>query len=603
MHFYLALDNFDTTVEPFGLEAVEVISGPASSLYGDSQPGGIVNLVTKKPTKTPQHSVTVTAGTQKFIQGGLDISDFASEDGSKRYRLVAMANREDSFVDDVDGWRAYIAPSFTIDISEKTSLTLLASYLKDKKTPSNAFMPAWGTVVPRNGHMIPYGTNYGDPEHDRYDKDQVSFGWEFKHAFNDNVEYKQSFTGKYTDLFLRSTAAYGSFDSVSSPSSDGLYRGTLLNDGTEVSFTFDNNLTGQWYTNNFDSIVQVGFDYQHHKNKWVGNGLGTMLDNADPFHPSHSGMPSDDDISVWNNNIKKQQLGLYTQAQSTWNETLLLKGGLRYDFVKTDAFNAEPGSENTKDSMDKGQLSWNAGAMYFGPFGISPYVNYSEAFFTNASTVKIGKTENEVYTFGNYLAEPIETKQIEAGVKFTPEWLDGYFNVAWFRLKQKNALAQGVLGGALMQVPVAEKESTGVEVQMQAALTKSLILNASYTYQEVTKPWYQDAYDNWHDEAELSPKHLASAWVSYNFADFGLPQLTIGNGIRYLGSTRDTYTQFKVDSATLWDANVVYEFNRNWKFVGTASNITDHRYVAGSDWKTAYYGEGRVVRGSLTYNW
>lgn len=158
------------------------------------------------------------------------------------------------------------------------------------------------------------------------------------------LEYKQSFTGKYTDLFLRSTAAYGSFDSVSSPSSDGLYRGTLLNDGTEVSFTFDNNLTGQWYTNNFDSIVQVGFDYQHHKNKWVGNGLGTMLDNADPFHPSHSGMPSDDDISVWNNNIKKQQLGLYTQAQSTWNETLLLKGGLRYDFVKTDAFNAEPGS-------------------------------------------------------------------------------------------------------------------------------------------------------------------------------------------------------------------------------------------------------------------
>ena len=138
---------------------------------------------------------------------------------------------------------------------------------------------------------------------------------------------------------------------------------------------------------------------------------------------------------------------------------------------------------------------------------------------------------------------------------------------------------------------------------MQAALTKSLILNASYTYQEVTKPWYQDIYKEWHDEAELSPKHLASAWVSYNFADFGLPQLTIGNGIRYLGSTRDTYTQFKVDSATLWDANVVYEFNRNWKFVGTASNITDHRYVAGSDWQTAYYGGGRVVRGSLSYNW
>lgn len=598
---------FDTTVEPFGLEAIEVISGPASSLYGDSQPGGIVNLVTKKPTKTPQHSVTVTAGTQKFIQGGLDISDFASEDGSKRYRLVAMANREDSFVDDVDGWRAYIAPSFTIDISEKTSLTLLASYLKDKKTPSNAFMLAFGTVVPRNGHMIPYGTNYGDPEHDRYDKDQVSFGWEFKHVFNDNIEYKQSFTAKYTDLFLRSTAAYGSSDVTADYSAPmvnpaGLYRATLLNDGTEVSFTFDNNLTGKWYANDFDSIVQVGFDYQHHKNKWKGNGNGVAFkDLADPFHPSHTGMPADDELLVWNNDIKKQQLGLYTQAQTTWNETLLLKGGLRYDFVKIDATNENPDSLNANDSLDDGQLSWNAGVMYFGPLGVSPYVNYSEAFYTNASMAQVGGYLPKTFQYRIY--EPIKTKQIEAGVKFTPDWLDGYVNLAWFRLKQQNALAQAVLGGIPRQAQVAEKESTGVEIQMQAALTKSLILNASYTYQEVTKPWYQDIYKEWHDEAELSPKHLASAWVSYNFADFGLPQLTIGNGIRYLGSTRDTYTQFKVDSATLWDANVVYEFNRNWKFVGTASNITDHRYVAGSDWQTAYYGEGRVVRGSLSYNW
>ena len=450
---------FDTTIEPFGLEAIEVISGPSSALYGDSQPGGVVNLVTKKPTKTPQHSVTVTAGTQKFVQGGLDISDFASEDGSKRYRLVAMANREDSFVDDVDGWRAYIAPSFTIDISEKTSLTLLASYLKDKKTPSAAFMPTWGTVIPRNGQWVSYGTNYGDPEHDTYDKDQATFGWEFKHAVNDHVEYKQSFTAKYTDLYFRTTAAYGSFDEyghagIGPAPGVGLYRSTVLNDGTETSFTFDNNLTGSWYVNDFDSIVQVGFDYQHHKNSWRGNGLGSTptLLSVDPFHPSYEGLPSDEEIPVWNNEIKKQQLGLYTQAQTTWNETILLKGGLRYDFVKVDAVNEDPSSVNDSDSMDEGQLSWNAGVMYYGPFGISPYVNYSEAFFTNASMTAITNAVTE--KTGYYLYEPIETKQIEAGIKFTPEWLDGYVNVAWFHLKQKNALAQAVLEGALMQSQV-----------------------------------------------------------------------------------------------------------------------------------------------------
>lgn len=592
---------FDTTVEPFGLEAVEVISGPASALYGDSQPGGVVNLVTKKPTKTPQHALTIAGGSQRFLQAGLDISDFAVEDGSQRYRIVAMATREDSFVDGVDGWRAYFAPSWTIDISEKTSLTLLASYLKDQKDPSAAFMPAWGTVVDRDGRRIPYGINYGDPEHDVYDKEQATFGWEFRHAFNDRVEYKQSFTAKHTDLYFRTTAAYGSLDTAAGPAPGGLYRATLLNDGTQTSFTFDNNLTGRWRADDFENVLQAGFDYQHHDNKWDGNGLGVTVESADPFHPSHSGLPADHELALWGNEIKKRQLGLYTQAQTIWKDTVLLKGGLRYDFINIDARNENPDAVNSRDSLDEGQLSWNAGVMYFGPFGASPYVNYSEAFFTNASMAQVGGYLPG--TYGYYIYEPVETKQLEAGLKFTPDWLDGFVNIAWFRLKQKNALAQSVIGGIPAQSQVAEKESTGVELRINAALTESLKLNAAYTYQEVTKPRYQDAFGDWHDEAELSPKHVASAWLSYNFASLGLPQLTIGNGVRYLGSTRDTYYRHKVDAATLWDANLIYEFNRSWKFTGTASNITDHRYVAGCDWNTAYYGEGRVLRGSLTYSW
>lgn len=590
---------FDTTIEPFGVEAIEVISGPASSLYGDSQPGGVVNLVTKKPTRTPQKSVMISGGTQSFIQGGLDISDFASEDGSKRYRLVATASREDSFVNGVNGWRAYIAPSFAIDISEKTTLTLLASYLKDNKIPSAAFMPAWGTVVDRNGQKIPYGTNYGDPEHDIYDKDQFTFGWELRHAFNDNIEYNQKFSFKYTDLYFRTTAAYGSFDGALAPSDSGLYRSTLLNDGSQASFTFDNNLTGRWEHGGFESQTQLGFDYQHHKNDWRGNGLGVSLPNADPFNPSHSGLPSDSEISLWDNELEKQQIGIYAQAQTLWNEVLLLKGGLRYDYVKIDAKNADPGAMNSRDSMNEGNLSWNAGIMYFGPWGISPYVNYSEAFFTNASLATLSTGTQ----YGYYIYEPVNTKQIEAGFKLTPDWLDGFINIAWFHLKQKNALAQTVIFGTLAQAQVAEKESAGVELQMKANLTKRLSVDLAYTYQEVTKPEYQDFFGDWHDEAELSPKHVASAWVSYNFADLGLPGLTLGSGIRYLGSTRDTYYRHKVDAATLWDANAIYEFDKHWKFVGTASNLTDHRYVAGCDWNTAYYGEGRVIRGTLSYSW
>lgn len=133
---------FDSTVEPYGLESIEVLQGPASSLYGDSQPGGVVNLVTKKPTKTPQHNVSISGGSNKYVQAGIDFADNATEDGSKRYRIVAMVNREDSFIKDTDKHRVYFAPSFTIDVSDKTSLTLLASYAKDGGVANGSFFPA-----------------------------------------------------------------------------------------------------------------------------------------------------------------------------------------------------------------------------------------------------------------------------------------------------------------------------------------------------------------------------------------------------------------------------------------------------------------------------
>lgn len=592
---------FDTTVEPFGLERIEVVSGPASSLYGDSQPGGIVNLVTKKPTNQPHHEVTLSGGTQNFIQGGLDVSDALTADRSQRYRLVATVSREDGTLDGVKGWRAYLAPSWTLDISPNTSLTLLASYLKEHKIPNNGFMPAWGTVLPRNGQWIDPSTNYGDPEHDLYDKDQVSFGWELTHHFNDNVVYNQRFTTKYSSLYLRSTAAYGSLDTATGPSTEGLYRSTLLNDGSALSFTFDNNVTGNWVQGDFSHTVVAGFDYQNHRNRWVGNGLGQAVANVDPFHPTYTGLPSDSELNVWNNQINKEQLGLYVQGQSIWNGLIQVKGGLRYDFVNLKSTNDNPDPNNIhhEDAINDGELSFNVGAMVYGPLGLQPYANYSQAFFTNASLTPIYNGQQ----YGYYLYEPTQTNQLELGVKYVPEWMDGYLSVAYFDLKQKNALAQTVINGMLAQSQVAQKRSQGVEVQLQAKVTRHVDVNFAYTYQDVTKPAYQDAYGQWQTGAELSPHHLASLWVNVDLTPLGLKNVTVGNGIRYLGSSVDSYYRWKVPSATLWDMNATYTYEKNWKFVLSATNLTDRRYVAGSDWNTAYYGEGRVVRASVDYTW
>lgn len=588
---------FQTSVEPFGLESVEIIQGPSSSLFGDSQPGGVVNLVTKKPTKTPQHSVSISGGSNKYVQGGFDFSDNATEDGTKRYRIVAMVNREDSFLDGVDKHRVYLAPSFTIDVSDRTSLTFLANYLKEKGKPNSAFFPTMGTLHARNGQYISPSTSYALPTDD-LDKDQVNFGWELSHEFNDNLKYKQSANFSYTDMYLNVASVYGSGDYFvgNTPTLDPkpmLSRNVLINDGIEKAVTFDNNLT---YTNTsglFDNLFQLGFDYQWFKNSWGANTpSGLDWGTVDPFNPSifTPGDASAYELAdYWRN---KWQFGIYGQAQTIVNEFLLLKVGARWDKVSIDSGSDDSRIIITKDQLDDTHFSWNAGIMLLNDYGISPYVNYSEAFFANASLAYAG-FDNK-YLYG--LTEPTNTKQIEYGLKLTPNWLDGFVNIAFFNLKQDNAMTPSLVNGAPAWTPVSVQKANGIEVQARASVFKHLTFDVSYTYLDKT-----DGDDE--VRTVMTPKHMASGWVSYNFADLGLSGLTLGAGVRYIGSSVGHYVNEQVPDVTLWDAAVSYVFDKHWRIQGTITNIADKEYVQAADYGTAYYGEGRVARATLTYAW
>lgn len=588
---------FQTSVEPFGLESVEIIQGPSSSLFGDSQPGGVVNLVTKKPTKTPQHSVSISGGSNKYVQGGFDFADNATEDGTKRYRIVAMVNREDSFLDGVDKHRVYLAPSFTIDVSDRTSLTFLANYLKEKGKPNSAFFPTMGTLHARNGQYISPSTSYALPTDD-LDKDQVNFGWELSHEFNDNLKYKQSANFSYTDMYLNVASVYGSGDYFvgNTPTLDPkpmLSRNVLINDGIEKAVTFDNNLT---YTNTsglFDNLFQLGFDYQWFKNSWGANTpSGLDWGTVDPFNPSifTPGDASAYELAdYWRN---KWQFGIYGQAQTIVNEFLLLKVGARWDKVSIDSGSDDSRIIITKDQLDDTHFSWNAGIMLLNDYGISPYVNYSEAFFANASLAYAG-FDNK-YLYG--LTEPTNTKQIEYGLKLTPNWLDGFVNIAFFNLKQDNAMTPSLVNGAPAWTPVSVQKANGIEVQARASVFKHLTFDVSYTYLDKT-----DGDDE--VRTVMTPKHMASGWVSYNFADLGLSGLTLGAGVRYIGSSVGHYVNEQVPDVTLWDAAVSYVFDKHWRIQGTITNIADKEYVQAADYGTAYYGEGRVARATLTYAW
>lgn len=121
-------------------------------------------------------------------------------------------------------------------------------------------------------------------------------------------------------------------------------------------------------------------------------------------------------------------------------------------------------------------------------------------------------------------------------------------------------------------------------------------VNLNYTYLDKTDG---DA----EKRTTMTPKHMASGWVSYDFAGVGVPGLNAGVGVRYIGSSVGSYFGEYVPDVTLWDLAVGYSFDKHWKIQGTVTNVSDKEYVQASDFGIAYYGEGRVARATLTYNW
>ncbi|MEE3877392.1 TonB-dependent siderophore receptor [Vibrio sp. YYF0003] len=572
-------------VEPYGLESVEVVKGPSAILFGESAPGGVVNAVQKKPTFTPQGEVKVEVGNNNHQSIGFDIADEANDSGTMRYRLVGLMTSQDGELDDTENERFYIAPSLEIDVSDRTMLTLMATYLKDDGVPTNPFFPAAGTLVDSEYGKIDPSTNLGEPDYDKYERTQISLGYLLEHDINDTWTFSQNANYGSNELFLRSVY------SMPSPgwdlNDDSLYyRGIVFRDGKNQSFTFDNNAVGNWMTDNAEHTVLVGVDLQYHNTK------GDEQDNysfgtVNPFNPSYGNYTPLDSADNIKREIDKYQASVYSQYQLKFHEQWIGNVGARYDWVKTKN-SGKGASVDQNESRDDGELSLSAGLMYLADNGLSPYANYSQSF----------EVISTIDTATGKLYKPLEGEQVEVGVKYEPSFMDGFVNIAWFDITQKNALVTNPSTWVATQT--GEVTSTGVEVEGTAQLTDDVKLLASYTY---TKAETDETYGKGTQQAGLIPKHQASAWVDYSAYRL-IPGLNVGTGVRYVGESKDNpaSSDLTVPSVTLWDASVTYDISSQWQAQLNVNNILDKEFISGCDYY-CYFGQSRSVMLNANYRW
>ncbi|WP_407061786.1 TonB-dependent siderophore receptor [Billgrantia zhangzhouensis] len=556
--------------ELYGMERVEVFKGPSSILYGEAPPGGLVNVVSKRPTRERQGRVDLQLGNRDHRQIGVDSSGPLTDSGDVRYRLVGTWKERDGDLDHTNNERYYFAPSLAVDLSEDTTVTLLASLQKDDGVPVNPFKPPYGTVQDTPHGRIDRQTNLSQPGYDTNERTQWALGYELEHWFNDAWRFEQNLRYSELDLLLRSSYVLG----MQGPREAG--QGHTHRDGTINSWTIDNRTIGIWSGDGYENTLLFGVDYQDLKlngHEADSFAFGT-IDVFDPVYGNFTPIDLDQRVE---RHIGKQQTGVYLQNQLRLADRWVLLGGVRYDQAETE--NADRTTGVTERSDDN-HLSWSGGVMYLGEHGIHPYLSYTESFDP------LGRVDD-----AGELYEPREGEQWELGVKIAPPQWDGYVTAAIFDLKESNGLVPSPGG---FQVQEGEQRSQGFELEGRIQLSDELRLTAAYTY--------TDARTEGDQRKDLIPRHQASTWIDYAFTQGALGGLQLGGGVRHVGSS--VGGELEVSDYTLVDAMVAYDFDDNWRAQLNVNNLTDETYVASCEvdfW--CYYGESRSVIGSLSYRW
>ncbi|MDX8450404.1 TonB-dependent siderophore receptor [Mesorhizobium captivum] len=554
--------------EPYGIEGVTILKGPASSLYGVSGPGGIVNVVTKRPKDEPFHEIELLAGEHNRFQAALDASGPVNEDGSILYRFTSLGRLSETDLPAYPDDKLYLAPAITFKPDEDTRLTILGEYSKSVTGGTAAFYnSAYGALS---------NVYEGDPGWNDFSQDQGRIGYEFEHRFNDWLTFRQN---------LR----YNAVDS------DIEYSG-------HYSIGADQPLQRYWghYTEkmkNFvvDNMAQLEFDTGPVRHTAVG---GTDYAWSDYDAGSGLSYVSVDDIKSapvpYSGGQQMNQLGVYLHDQMEWNDFTLFTSG-RYDWVDTTSTAADFSQSKQKDSAFSGRL----GLSYRTEWGIIPYVNYSTSFSPN-----IGFVYDDINSNVGRVARPTIATQKEIGVKYEIPDYNATVSAALFDIDQKDGVVFDASSGINKQRQL-DLNSRGVELEANASLDNGFSVIASYTYLRVKIERGAEGTDG--KELSATPNHILSLWGHYQFENGTLAGLGLGAGVRFAGASYgDDTSTFRNDARAFVDASLSYDFGyRNPKLEGVelqvnAKNLFDNQQTICSA-GYCYRDEGRSLFGSLRY--
>lgn len=562
--------------EPYGLERIEVLRGTGSVLFGQGDPGGTINRISKRPGAGAPNEIRVDVGSFKRRQVAADLNGKIDAAGDLQYRVVGLALDSETQFEYGNGEsggndRQYFAPSLLWKISDHTALTLLGEYTNDRSGSGRWTLP--------NSDGTQSHTMMGDPRFDRQENEQWSVGYLLEHQLNANWRLRQNFR-------------HAGLRSVYSALNPGAVTGASL---ARVSTTYysrvkntalDNQVQGDFAWGGVRHTLLVGLDWLRmtdRENRF--RGVAPSLNVLNPVYGVAIPTPTQ---AFGDLDERQTQTGLYAQDQIKFDQRLILTVGARYDRAKDTLSNfLTRATTRSDDDVFTGRV----GLTYMVTPELAPYISYGTSFLP-----QIGQDFN-----GNAF-DPMKAKQFEAGIKYQPANGKSLLTAAVFDLTKTNVttpdpqhLNFSILSG--------EVRSRGLELEAKGEVARNLSLTAAYSYTdaEVTR----STTNTLGKTPILVPKQAASVWLDYVLRDGALAGLGIGAGARYTGKTYiETANLTENGTQTVFDA-VLHYTSGKWRYALNASNLANKEQTTclAEPTRTCFWNPERTVQLSARYFW
>lgn len=594
------------------IDDIQVVKGPASALYGQSSPGGLVAMNSKMPLdKSFYGSASATYGTYNLYRFDADVGGKLSD--AVGVRLYGSANGAETQQYWGSRARQTISAAITARLDSRTTLSVLATYSHDPRNGNYSGAPASGTLFANvNGKV---NTQYADGEPgDYFRREQVATTYILNHDFGGGWNFRAS--GRYQKVTSHLGAVYetglqSGLSDISQQTTSS--RGSYASAESLNNYTFDNQLSGKIRTGPITHDILIGLDRQTaHSYELVGFGSANAISIFSPVYGTQAVPRSPSDgMTPSTYVVGLGQTGLYGQDTMSWGDLRVLLSG-RQDWV---------GITNSGTVQKNNKFTGRAGALYKTRIGLAPYVSYATSFEPQTNLLATGG-----------IAKPSMGKQVEAGVKFQPDGSPILITAAWFHIEQTNVVTSNPI--TYLATQSGKVRSEGFEIEANAPLPGGFNLRGAYSHQRVRTLSDNDNPLNVGGGLIGAGDGNLTVNLDWTAKQGPLKSLNIGAGMRhvsrvYAGALDTTqtyvnsgyttyntnlYKQYYTPAYTVFDASLRYDLSqadprlKGMDLKINLTNIFDKKYLTSCYMSPDYdawcwYGQRRTVQGTVSWKW